>query len=372
MHLRIITRWDESEWFNPAGDEDTYPEGTTFVLSTTSHLDAGVIPLYNPDEADSRPDFSATRIQIKGSETNLRLDLLGQFYDREASALPNEPVSVGCVLMSSDADLLVTGSESDNSAMSSCNSLCKTNVDFPERQYYGVRRVAPRDYKCHCSRFGLVLGEVSSSFCTNYVTCRDLRDHGEAFFGTRPTLTAFLSASNELRIEGKTETPSLEPNLCNEDRVDDVAAMYLAAVMDKDDANFVNSVFDPDAPFYYRTPGYYKREHKEVTDPTVKAVYRRVYNSIGRAHDLIKWSQISVKNYAYSAYHHCVNHSASVCGNNNTDNCFETFKLFQTAFIDLTNNFWLVDETIPTLCDQSDVLHDNNFFPFNTYKAYVD
>ena len=260
-----------------------------------------------------------------------------------------------------------------------CKGECEKNADtWSEKMHYGIRRTLPTKYECYCFPWGSTLGTAPSTHC-NYggsagtVQCNMINSWAETFYDSNSLLMGFLSSTDELEIKDDPLDNSADPNLCNDNRHDDIAAAYLVTTFQKASTAFYSHVFDKNASFVYkRLP--LKIVPISVQDPVIMPVYRRVHNVVNDYY-LYKQDTHAVRAHAQGIYHHCTLQRQDICpsasSQDHLDFCFQVFKIYQAAYIALSNKKTAISTTIPAGCYDLDLV-SNGFVPISIAKRYIE
>ena len=194
IRVKIHHRYDtEYEWWDPDGTLPPTGDGSLYSLESSLGSDYHGLHKADPAVGGWRP-FSATKVRIRGSGvTNLRLDLIGQIYDRDVELQTAESTYVGCGLMSSDDQALELVENSVTLASTSCASHCA--IYGGKTAYYtAVRRVAAFNYRCLCLNYGSDIGKISGTACLDdNIYCNEIQEKAIAQFEAQAGLISFIT-----------------------------------------------------------------------------------------------------------------------------------------------------------------------------------
>lgn len=357
---------NESKWWNPDLTEDnpTFVDGTTLPLKKSNQIDAfGFHHLLYPANPSVKARFAFNKIQIRGSDTNFKFDLIGHFYNRETETA--EPKEHGCEIHHSDNYTHIQEDmQNEGVAENTCFSKCGAWY------YSGMRRVGPRSYQCKCHSFTNVVGKVADKYCGLALDCDELSVHQTNLFNNEANLVSFLESSKELKIAGQSN-PSTEPNICNPMRKVDVAGSYTAHIFKQGSNQFYNNELDLNKTFEFPVSYQYNRAYFEVTDSEVVPNYRRILNLVSPStfrNTIKKYDGEAIKSFAYGVYSHCLNMSQITCGSAKNQFCHDVSILAQKTMHATTDTEITWDETLPLGCINMETFLKNGFYPYKTLK----
>eukprot|EP00094_Tigriopus_californicus_P011789 TCALIF_11387-PA protein Name:"Similar to Svep1 Sushi, von Willebrand factor type A, EGF and pentraxin domain-containing protein 1 (Rattus norvegicus)" AED:0.18 eAED:0.20 QI:5/0.76/0.61/0.96/0.43/0.51/31/0/2019 len=353
------------------------PSGITIQPEDFDEHGVFLFPNLNPL---SNPGFAASQLTIGGTDLKLSFDLIGQIYDEKVEAQTSESFSVGCEFLNDDVEnAIITQAFTPNSAQNSCERLCFSMAPSPFSGYSAIRRISPSTFKCKCLKFGSALGSASTSdVCKRKSLCEEINHHTSIEHNQNKDLIQFLLDTNPLLAPIDPNATVSTPNLCNRDRVLDIAAGYTSTYTVDQSWDFFNTPFDFGASF--ASPILDKMGVKideQGIDPqilpylkhTMNVINASVYQNTSEA-----FSSASIWLMADGVYSHCLEMDQATCQPrhfyDSESFCLKLAINFQSIMFALKLEDLKVKTSYPFRCEESIVGRSNKIFTYHVKKRY--
>ena len=256
-YLKLMTH---SEYVNPS---KPFEDSTWDFTIQPSDLDAnGVYKFQDPDDSTKPMGFVASQIFLSktAGPDRLNFDFVGTFYDFDTAVDGKHDdnksdrwnnFDVGSYLTTEDGSETTIDTNDYGDAKTSCLERCAPVAKTATNVYAGIKKISLSQFKCKCFTRDTekIIGWPGSGFTGRTdprfsFPCQPLHQPYKDRFNADAGLIAFLGSKNTVTTitpGADAASPSAESNICTINSTADVAAIYMANLLDLDVASILSN-----------------------------------------------------------------------------------------------------------------------------------